>query len=1130
MGLYDRKNNLKVRSAIMKQVIMCVVFLVIILFPGSLLDAGNSIKFSKLHEWGNLLHTYNDLVIQGDYVYCAAGEGGLVVLRGKYPTAPDRVSRTGTPGQAKALRVKGNYAYIADGLAGLQIYDISNPLAPVRVGFYHKASNHSIEKLAMWGTYVLAIDYYGKLLIIDVSNPTSPFLVNTYYENSWPIDDLDVEGNWLYVIQTHYTPGRQQHYSSTKGTVDSKFAILNITIPTNIFKMSEYEDKNIYYKGLKIRDGYAWVVESGVILYYLANPNELNPVRLWDSQNNVDKISFYGDYAYLLGSNYPDKTIEIWDVFNPGENDLESTFQSQNGSFTAIDFKDKYAWVSQWDDGIRVLDISDYSNPVSVAQYKPTNQTGAKKVCAANGNVYALDQVLGLVVLQKASNGQLTKAGDIPGIGGGDLENTQMNGLFVSGNYLYAALGEKGLDIVDVTDPFDPQVKGRYASVGGSVEMVWVKGNYAYIAEGSQGLKVLDISNPASPNPVGGVSTDGDYRDIAILDNYAYIADNTNGFVVINIADPASPVRKTVLNSVPDAEHVAVSGNYAFVSSSSSGNRTLYLIDISNPLQPVLLGQCDGTAQIGDLFIKGDRVYAANDSFGVAVYGVSTENEPELWGHHYTSSNATGITISDGHILVAGETVTVFSETLTQSQPQISLSRTNMIFSANNSGAVTGTQSFRISNSGGGTLNWTASSNQTWLTPSPLMGTGAGEVMVSIDATGLNLGTYHGTITVSDLYASNSPQYIAVQLTVYSSQQTGLPFGHFSTPLDGATVRSSIPVTGWALDDVGIQKVQIYRNNPEGTSLIYIGDADLVEGARPDVAQAYPGYPNNTRAGWGYMLLTNFLPDGGNGTFTLYAIATDTEGNSVTLDAKTIHCDNANAVDPFGALDTPSQGGTAAGFYTVWGWALTPMPNMIPTHGNTIHVWVDGKQLGSIDQYDLYRRDIATLFPDYANSIGAVGYYTLDTTKYSDGVHTIQWTVTDDADNTDGIGSRYFTINNTALRPQSRQQFPVIPKQRFTQPVNVRKGYDLNREPETVYPGKLGIIAIRIEANQRLDIQLPSGTEPLKPLPIGADLDSYGHFTWQLGPGFLAQHSLFFRTQEPGGQWQLIQIDINIDK
>ncbi|NIM17519.1 MAG: hypothetical protein GTO45_36360, partial [Candidatus Aminicenantes bacterium] len=58
------------------------------------------------------------------------------------------------------------------------------------------------------------------------------------------------------------------------------------------------------------------------------------------------------------------------------------------------------------------------------------------------------------------------------------------------------------------------------------------------------------------------------------------------------------------------------------------------------------------------------------------------------------------------------------------------------------------------------------------------------------------------------------------------------------------------------------------------------------------------------------------------------------------------------------------------------------------------------------------RADITKLFPDCANSKGAAAYFDFDTTAYKNGVHTIEWSVKDDAGNTTGIGSRYFTIRN----------------------------------------------------------------------------------------------------------------------
>ncbi|HOP48473.1 MAG TPA: Ig-like domain-containing protein [Desulfobacteraceae bacterium] len=236
------------------------------------------------------------------------------------------------------------------------------------------------------------------------------------------------------------------------------------------------------------------------------------------------------------------------------------------------------------------------------------------------------------------------------------------------------------------------------------------------------------------------------------------------------------------------------------------------------------------------------------------------------------------------------------------------------------------------------------------------------------------------------------------------------PFGTFQTPLSGSTVRGVVQVTGWALDDVQIASVRVYRM--DGSNSVYMGDANLIEGARPDIAAAYPEYPYNWKAGWGYSLVTNLLPNGGNGTFTLIVTATDSDGNNVTLGTKNIICDNANAVKPFGDLDAPIRGETVSGSaYTVSGWALTPQPNTIPTDGSTISVYIDGVMVGH-PLYNMYRSDIAAAFPAYNNSNGAGGFSILDTTAYADGVHTVFWTARDNAGNTDGIGSRYFIIQN----------------------------------------------------------------------------------------------------------------------
>jgi Leucine-rich repeat (LRR) protein len=482
---------------------------------------------------------------------------------------------------------------------------------------------------------------------------------------------------------------------------------------------------------------------------------------------------------------------------------------------------------------------------------------------------------------------------------------------------------------------------------------------------------------------------------------------------------------------------------------------------------------------------------------------------------------------------------------------------TQTIAPSNVSATPTSTSSIRVSwtpitytgDTGGYNVYQSTTSGGPWI----YSGITADKSTTSYDVTGLSAGTtyYFVVKTQTHSHSNNENTVVSEHSEEISATTTSLleekdpPFGSFETPIDGSTVASSIPVTGWALDDTGIDNVKIYRM--QGNGMVYIGDALLVEGARPDVAAAYPQYPNNTRAGWGYMMLSNFLPNSGNGTFVLYAIATDLVGKTTTLGTKTIICDNANAVKPFGAIDTPTQGGTASGSnFRNHGWILTPMPNSMPTDGSTISVYVDGVDLGH-PIYNVYRSDIAELFPGYANSDGAHAYFDFDTTIYTNGVHTIAWNAVDDAGNTDGIGSRFFTISNTGSTDSGEQTYKYTEKPQTgvqnvrriidlpvdcSVSVRVKKDFRKDIEPRVVHADEKGIIRITIREVEWLQIDLTdrvnvnstpkshssnyfSGylavSNRLYPLPIGSTLDTQrGIFYWQPGPGFIGEYHFIF--------------------
>ena len=455
-----------------------------------------------------------------------------------------------------------------------------------------------------------------------------------------------------------------------------------------------------------------------------------------------------------------------------------------------------------------------------------------------------------------------------------------------------------------------------------------------------------------------------------------------------------------------------------------------------------------------------------------------------------------------------------------------------------------------IKNSGSYKVKWTISTDTGWLSTSPRWGKGSHVVIVFANPNGKDAGTYSASLNIIDRDTSNVLVTVAVQMTVYESNASQPPFGAMNVPMDGVLVNNNVPITGWALDDIEVTGVKIYRAPVanEGSSHIYIGEATLLEGARPDMEVTHPDFPLNYQAGWGYLLNTNSLPKQGNGTFILYAEATDKEGNTVTLGSKTITIDNANGVKPFGAIDTLTVEETAEGSNVVsFGWALTPQPNTIPIDGSTITVWVDGLPVGN-PVYNQYRKDIAASFPGYNNRDGAGGYFSLDTSSLTYGVHTMAWLVEDNAGNSDPISYQYFPIENietpvmtdsTGMTFTSLEQLENI-ETLHMEPVFFKKGYSPTGETGVLFLNEKGIGTVTINELEPIELELGENIAAatgylvtgnrLRDLPIGSTLDpKSGRFSWLPGPGYFGKYLLVFVLEDTDGLYTWTRVQVTIE-
>ena len=140
-----------------------------------------------------------------------------------------------------------------------------------------------------------------------------------------------------------------------------------------------------------------------------------------------------------------------------------------------------------------------------------------------------------------------------------------------------------------------------------------------------------------------------------------------------------------------------------------------------------------------------------------------------------TSWTNTAITVNLPASLTGLVTLQVFAvlgsdsiNIMATSESTLAVSPSSLQFASTAGGSAPPAQSIQITNSGSGTLAWSAtvSSTATWLSVSPASGTAPSSLLVSVSPASLSAGTYSGTIQITGTGVSNSPVSIGVTLTV----------------------------------------------------------------------------------------------------------------------------------------------------------------------------------------------------------------------------------------------------------------------------------------------------------------------------------------------------------------------------
>jgi hypothetical protein len=317
---------------------------------------------------------------------------------------------------------------------------------------------------------------------------------------------------------------------------------------------------------------------------------------------------------------------------------------SIGGSVTAVTIDANYAYIGEGA-GLTILDISNPSQPQQVARLPLPRVVEDVQIVENYAYVAMGDAGLQIVDVNEPTNPTLS-GNYIPL----DTSIAYTHGLYVIDTYAYLAVGNSGLQIIDVRNPNNPTLVGIYIGTGNTIGNVYVMGSYAYLAAHSGGLEIVDVSNPAMPTLVA--SYDVFYAsDVFVTTIYAYIIDDNN-LRIVDISNPTMPttIGSTYISGHPSSLHI--DGNYAYVASGSTG---LQIVDISNPINPVVISDHDTPGNVMDVYVWEDHAYIIHigDGGTFHIVDISTPTVPTLAASYELFGNALDVQVLGDYAYVA---------------------------------------------------------------------------------------------------------------------------------------------------------------------------------------------------------------------------------------------------------------------------------------------------------------------------------------------------------------------------------------------------------------------------------------------------------------------------------------------
>lgn len=228
--------------------------------------------------------------------------------------------------------------------------------------------------------------------------------------------------------------------------------------------------------------------------------------------------------------------------------------------------------------------------------------------------------------------------------------------LFIQGKYGFLADELEGVHILDISNPRSIIRLGKIETIG---DAWWVVANYpyVYVAEEKNGVQVYDVSDASLPKPLGKYDTPGWAWGLEVQGDLIYTADKTGGLQIIDFTDKNNPVLKGQFQEPTQAKSIYIEENILYLTDGPNG---LFILDISNPKFPALISKISTEGFIFDVFKGGKYLYMANESkHRLEIINLTDINNPTKEATYDADSKIFGVWKEDVYVFVAANNKTL---------------------------------------------------------------------------------------------------------------------------------------------------------------------------------------------------------------------------------------------------------------------------------------------------------------------------------------------------------------------------------------------------------------------------------------------------------------------------------------